>query len=610
MLLPRPIKKMIAVFRGGLSPLLIILSVCLGFTFGLIPGWTGIHTFLIILLLLLNIHVGLFLISAGLGKSLCFAAVPLMYHLGTFLQQWLGWLFAALDKIPIIGLTDFSRYSVSAAVIAGPVIGIIAGLLFARLVSRFRARWLKLEEGSEAYKKWSSKKWVKILDRILIGKRTKDVRKVVEGKSPVIRKAGFALAGIMIGLLVAAGIFIKDEQIGNSAASALTKANGAEVNIGNFNLSPLSGSVSAGDIEVTNPENPSVNQFTVQNLSTNAGIYPLLCGRIVLDEVHIKNVTFDTPRQEPGKVVETASTDKSEEKSEPSPVDTEEGAAKLEKYFKNAKKLKETLKKIRRYLPSGKKKEEAKPATPESYLEYISASAPVAPSARIFAEKVLLEKVKLPSKQFGLCDIKLTNVSDAPAVVGKPVKIEIKSTESPQTLNMTLDFSEDGSGKINGDFANLELAVMQSQMSGNNGMLFDKGLAAGDFSGTVSQEKLDLTINMKLTNLNAKSSGEGMFGLDAELTAEVLKSINTLDAQMKIAGPPTAPRIAFNADALKDQFAKALEEAGKKKLQNEFEKQIDKNLGDKLDPELKKVIGEPKKLLDGIGGLLGGKKED
>ena len=35
-------KKMIAVFRGGLSPIIITLSICLGFTFGLVPGWTGV----------------------------------------------------------------------------------------------------------------------------------------------------------------------------------------------------------------------------------------------------------------------------------------------------------------------------------------------------------------------------------------------------------------------------------------------------------------------------------------------------------------------------------------------------------------------------------------
>ena len=43
MLLPRPIKKMLAVFRGSVSPVMIFISITLGFWFGLIPDFAGIH---------------------------------------------------------------------------------------------------------------------------------------------------------------------------------------------------------------------------------------------------------------------------------------------------------------------------------------------------------------------------------------------------------------------------------------------------------------------------------------------------------------------------------------------------------------------------------------
>lgn len=76
MILPRPIRKILAIFRGGVSPVIIFLSIMLGFWFGLIPGWSGFHTVIIILMLILTIHLGLFLLSAGIGKSLCFAAAP------------------------------------------------------------------------------------------------------------------------------------------------------------------------------------------------------------------------------------------------------------------------------------------------------------------------------------------------------------------------------------------------------------------------------------------------------------------------------------------------------------------------------------------------------
>ena len=70
MILPRSIRKMLAVFRGSVAPPLICLSVLLGFWFGLIPGWSGLHTLLVVVVLILNVHLGLFLLSAALGKAL------------------------------------------------------------------------------------------------------------------------------------------------------------------------------------------------------------------------------------------------------------------------------------------------------------------------------------------------------------------------------------------------------------------------------------------------------------------------------------------------------------------------------------------------------------
>ena len=66
-ILPRPFGKMLAVFRGQVSPVFIFLSVLLGFWFGLTPGWSGLHVVLVVAVLLLNIHLGLFLLATGVG---------------------------------------------------------------------------------------------------------------------------------------------------------------------------------------------------------------------------------------------------------------------------------------------------------------------------------------------------------------------------------------------------------------------------------------------------------------------------------------------------------------------------------------------------------------
>ncbi len=162
MILPRFIKKFLAILRGGVSPVFIFLSVMLGFSFGLMPGFSGFHTVIIILVLVLNVHAGLFLLSAGIGKTLCFAAAPVLYYAGAWIQTYLSFLLRLLASVPVIAMTDFSRYSVAGAVILGPVLGAIAGLLMVRSVISFRRMLLKLEDGSDKFKKWYSNRWVRI----------------------------------------------------------------------------------------------------------------------------------------------------------------------------------------------------------------------------------------------------------------------------------------------------------------------------------------------------------------------------------------------------------------------------------------------------------------
>ena len=81
MILPGPIKKILAVFRGSVSPVLIFLSILMGFWFGMIPGFSGFHVLLIVVILILNVHVGLFILSAVFGKALLLVSAPVIFSI-------------------------------------------------------------------------------------------------------------------------------------------------------------------------------------------------------------------------------------------------------------------------------------------------------------------------------------------------------------------------------------------------------------------------------------------------------------------------------------------------------------------------------------------------
>ena len=617
MILPKFIRKLLAVLRGGVSPPIIFLSVMLGFCFGLIPGWSGLHTVIVIVMLILNIHTGLFLLSGALAKSLCFAAAPVLYHVGAWMQAHLSFVLGLLESVPLIGITDFNRYSVTGAIVLGPIIGAIAGLLMARSVIGFRRKLLKLEEGSDKFKKWYSNRWVHILDRLLIGKRTKDAKSLFAAKTKYIRKAGVALAAIVLVGSVIVTYLIKDSTIRDYASKKMTQANGAEVNLESLNLSALTGSVSASGIQVTDPQKPQNNQLSVEKVAADASLYNLLLGKLVMEQVELSNIKFDQQRSTPGTIPESNAQEK------PPVFDSNDfkleniDFAKLDTYLKDAKALKEKLQKLRRWLPKAddKKTETQVKQIPQKYLDYLKARAIVPASPRIMAKKAILDKVQISWPIFGNSKVLLTNLSDSPKTAKLPITFEMTSYDTPASINVTIDYSsKDQVPKLSGTFNSFDMSKIQSGLSSNAGLMFTSGLASGQFSGTATNESIDLTLDIAISNLKAKGQGKGVLGLGSDTTSQAFDALKELKTTIRIVGPVTEPRLVFDVKGLTEEFKKALVQAGKDRLANEIDsqlgKQIDEKLGDKVPEEIKDALKKPEGLLKGLGGLLGGKKEE
>ncbi|MCH9022541.1 MAG: hypothetical protein IID32_07230, partial [Planctomycetes bacterium] len=188
MILPKPLRKIVRIFRGGVSPGMIILSVTLGLWFGIMPGLYGIHLALLMLFLILNVNLGIFLFFAGLGKALAFPAAPILYGTGVWMIEHGSFLIKPFSICPIVGLTDFSRYAVVGGLVIGPVLGFLAGLAMAWMVTGFRRKWINLQQKSDTLQRWQRKKSVKFLQWLLVGKGVKDMHKVMESKSKVVRK--------------------------------------------------------------------------------------------------------------------------------------------------------------------------------------------------------------------------------------------------------------------------------------------------------------------------------------------------------------------------------------------------------------------------------------
>jgi len=609
MILPGFVRKLSAVFRGNVAPPLIFLSVLMGAWMGMMPGWSGLHTVLAVIVLVVNLNLGLFILSLGVAKALSLAAAPVLYHTGVWVHGHLPGLLATLSSIPVIGLTDYSRFALAGGLVLGPIVGAIAGIAMALVVINFRRMMVKLDEKSEKFRKYYSKFWVRLLDWLIIGKRTRDVKSMF-AKAKYVRKVGVALAVLLVAGFLVAAHFLQDTTIKRYTAKTLTNANKAQVDIGDLGISVLRGNAHLTGLQFTDPQQAQQNQLAIERIEADANIRDLLIGRMVMENVTISEVRFNQARQTPGEVLPAPA-----DANEPfDPCDygiSVEGFAKLEKYVKDIKKIKEQLQKVRNWLPDSNEAGVKPEEVPHKYLEYLQARAQTPPSWRVLAKRVLADKVVIPSELFKNSQILATNLSDAPKAAKLPVMLEMKSYETPAAMKVAMDYSKSDTPEVSGTFEGFDLSTMQSSLSPEAGIAFQSGKASGTFTGQLTKDKIDLSINVSLKDLQATGTGNGVLGLGAEQTSEVMAVLKELTTTIRVVGPTTDPRLVFDTKGLTDEFKQALVKAGKDRLANELNKQIEKQLGDKVPAELKDKLTKPAtNIVEGIGGLLGGKKKE
>jgi hypothetical protein len=192
--------------------------------------------------------------------------------------------------------------------------------------------------------------------------------------------------------------------------------------------------------------------------------------------------------------------------------------------------------------------------------------------------------------------------------------MQIKSYVTPALLKIVMDYSESDTPEVTGTFEGLDLGKLQSEFSQEAGLQFQSGLASGTFGGILTKEQVDLTINLGIKDLKATGVGKGVLGLGAEQTTQVMNVLNELKTTIRVVGPTTEPRLVFDTEGLTKEFQNALVGAGKQRLQQEVDKQLQQHVGDKLDGKIpadlqEKLKAPAKDLVEGLGGLLGGKKK-
>lgn len=84
--------------------------------------------------------------------------------------------------------------------------------------------------------------------------------------------------------------------------TALTRANGAEVNIDAVNIQWSPFHVELRDIEFTDPETPELNRFQAERVSFGMEVLQAMIGRVYIDELTATGIAMGVERSSPGRV--------------------------------------------------------------------------------------------------------------------------------------------------------------------------------------------------------------------------------------------------------------------------------------------------------------------
>jgi hypothetical protein len=214
-------------------------------------------------------------------------------------------------------------------------------------------------------------------------------------------------------------------------------------------------------------------------------------------------------------------------------------------------------------------------------------------------------------EHLGRSKVTCTNLSDAPAAVGQPVTVKVESLDRPSALEITYRYDDPSVGvEVSGQLDDIDLRDLQQSLSSRNPVTFEQGTASTAISGRLSRDTIDLALDVETRGLKARTSGDAMFGLDPQITNEAMRVLENLQTRLRIVGPTTQPRLAFDVPGLEASFKAALVDAGKNRLAEE----LDKQLGDQMPegvPGAKEAVKDPVGAAqDALGGLLGGGKKE
>ncbi|HAI11494.1 MAG TPA: hypothetical protein DCM28_07300 [Phycisphaerales bacterium] len=583
-------RKIGKILRGNSTPAQLMLATCFGSLLGFMPGTQAVGMVVLLLLLLCIFNANIWITGlAGLfAKAISIPLMPITFATGRFLLDGpTSGLFTKLINAPVTALLGLEYYVVTGGLLLGLIIGLVTGFLLVRGVKGYRQKMAALEEGSQAYAKWSSKRSVKILTWLIMGSGPKKgYDELLNAKGKAIRWIGVAGAVLFVGLIMLIRMFFTDQIVTNYLIASLEKANGATVDVANAQVDLTEGVMTLDKLAMADPNALDTDLLRAEKITINISASDLLRKRITMDEVTVIDSSSGEKRAVKGSRI-----GKPVEPSEPPVIDGD--AKTVEEYIKQAKHWKDRLSQIREWLskvstpksdPSDKETLEDRLNQQIQQLGYarVAASHLITGKPTLTIIKLTAGKVKFAQLPGQTLDINAANLSTHGHLLDQPTTIDITSSTGDLLFNLAMPNQSTAPGKlkfvgkgfdIDKVAANLKIGDTAALTGGT----FDVNLES-QLTNTFGTASIDAPLNVTLNNTTFNIAGNS-------------QKVSTLSLPIGLKGPLDNPAVTVDAKALQNVLVNAGVSVLKDKVTDQLKDKLGAENADKVD-QVKEGIGK------------------
>jgi len=269
------IKKIWYALNHAGKPWQISLSLALGMVVGFTPIISVHNLIIFILVLLLNIHIGIFLLAVSFFGIFGLMLDPLFASLGTAVLTLdsLQSIFTHWYNTPFGNISGFNNTILMGSLIVSLLLFIIVFKVSSILLMKYRdIIAVKIAN-------------IPILNKLQFFK--KEDKKEIK----TFRLVGIAIIAFIIGSISIFKILIFDEIVKSNIEIAINKSSNKIVEIENLSTSFLTSSVNLSNIVIQDKDDKN-NNINIKNIILDINLSELIFKRVIVENLKIEKINF------------------------------------------------------------------------------------------------------------------------------------------------------------------------------------------------------------------------------------------------------------------------------------------------------------------------------